>query len=149
MRPLAPDLIAVDSYTSFDQDTPWLYANAEYPQAVMDSFIRAWLRDLQPSAEAYPLFRETVRNLDTVCRRARGRPPPHLRVRGMNRRRCGGRDVHSGTRNEPRTGVDGPGTDPLRRDGKRNVADAAVSLFRSRRPIPGQATADPVRAAGA
>ncbi|WP_329584608.1 DUF3962 domain-containing protein [Kitasatospora sp. NBC_01250] len=65
MRAVAPDLVAVDATASFDAATPWLYADAEYPPAVMDTFIHAWLRDMQPSPEAYSLFKDTVRSLDT------------------------------------------------------------------------------------
>jgi hypothetical protein len=64
MRTLAPELVAVDAYASFDETKPWLYADAEYPQAVMDSFLHAWLHDMQPSPEAYPLLKQTVRKLN-------------------------------------------------------------------------------------
>lgn len=65
MRAVAPDLVTVDTNASFDEERPWLYAGTEYPQTVMDSFINAWLRDLQPSAEAFPLVRETAHHLRT------------------------------------------------------------------------------------
>jgi hypothetical protein len=64
MRTLAPDLVAVDANASFDQTRPWLYADAGYPQALMDNFLHAWLYDMQPSPEAYPLLKETVRKLN-------------------------------------------------------------------------------------
>ncbi len=64
LRAVAPDLVAVDANASFDDTSPWLYAADEHPPAVMDSFIHAWLRDMQPSAELYPLFKETVHKLD-------------------------------------------------------------------------------------
>ena len=39
MRALAPDLIAVDSYTSFDQDTPWLYnVHTDIPDDIVDEY---------------------------------------------------------------------------------------------------------------
>lgn len=65
MRAVAPDLITVDGSTTFEENKPWLYADEPYPQAVLDSMIHAWLRDMKPSDEAYPLFRETVRALST------------------------------------------------------------------------------------
>ncbi|MDT8916079.1 pPIWI_RE module domain-containing protein [Amycolatopsis sp. PS_44_ISF1] len=65
MRAVAPDLMTVDASASFDESKPWLYADAPYPQPVMGSLINAWLRALRPSPEAYPLFRDTVRALDT------------------------------------------------------------------------------------
>lgn len=63
LRAVAPDLVTVDTHASFDEDRPWLYAGTECPQAVMDSFINAWLRDLQPSDEAFPLVRDTAQRM--------------------------------------------------------------------------------------
>jgi hypothetical protein len=64
MRTLAPDLVSVDANASFDEDKPWLYADDAYPQVVMNAFLHAWLHDMQPSPEAYPLLKETLRKLN-------------------------------------------------------------------------------------
>lgn len=63
LRAVAPDLVTVGANASFDEDRPWLYADKQWPHAVLDSFITAWLRDLQPSEEAYPLVRDTALKL--------------------------------------------------------------------------------------
>lgn len=66
LRAGAPDLVSVASYAPLDGSRPWLYAEERYPPAVMNAFIHAWLQNLQPKSEAYPLLRETVRELDVA-----------------------------------------------------------------------------------
>ncbi|MFE9570406.1 pPIWI_RE module domain-containing protein [Streptomyces sp. NPDC006692] len=67
MRTLAPDLVTVAKNASFEASQPWVYAHEPFPKSVLDNFVNAWLRDMQPvmDAETYALFRDTVRELDT------------------------------------------------------------------------------------
>lgn len=64
LRTIAPDLVTVDAYASFDDDKPWIYSDARFPVPPLTGLVHAWLRDMQPKPEIYPLVRETARQLD-------------------------------------------------------------------------------------
>ncbi|RFS81575.1 DUF3893 domain-containing protein [Actinomadura spongiicola] len=67
MRALAPDLLSVDHNATFGTDQPWLYAASPYPTRIINSFVGAWLRDLQQKPEdpeSASLLHKTFRLLD-------------------------------------------------------------------------------------
>lgn len=65
IRAVAPDLVSVASRAAADDAGPWLYTAAPYPASVLSMLVNAWLRELQPGAEAFPLVREAAAKLDT------------------------------------------------------------------------------------
>ncbi|AYF78526.1 DUF3893 domain-containing protein [Nocardia yunnanensis] len=64
LKTLVPDIIAVGADASFDETLPWLYAREQPSEALMRRFVRAWLRDLNPSEEGFRQFTKTARDLD-------------------------------------------------------------------------------------
>jgi hypothetical protein len=66
IRAIAPDLVSVATKAAIDDSAPWLYTTAPYPASVVSAFVNSWLQDLQPSNEAFPIVRQTARNLETA-----------------------------------------------------------------------------------
>ncbi|MTD58145.1 pPIWI_RE module domain-containing protein [Amycolatopsis pithecellobii] len=64
IRTVTPDLVTVDANASFDASQPWLYSRTDYPMRPLTRLVRAWLRGLAPSPEAWQQFRDTARTVD-------------------------------------------------------------------------------------
>ncbi|MCR3721197.1 MULTISPECIES: pPIWI_RE module domain-containing protein [Prauserella salsuginis group] len=64
IRTVAPDLVTVDANASFDDTRPWLYTRTDYPMRPLTRLVRAWLRNLAPTPEAWERFRDTAGAVD-------------------------------------------------------------------------------------
>ena len=64
LRAAAPDLISVATKAAADDAAAWLYTSAPYPAATLSMFVNTWLRELQPTADAYQLVQDAINRLD-------------------------------------------------------------------------------------
>ncbi|GAB2615251.1 pPIWI_RE module domain-containing protein [Kribbella endophytica] len=63
LRAVAPDLLTVDDSASFSAAAPWLYVGSPLPASAFAGFLNAWLWDMSPGPEAFPVFKQTIEGL--------------------------------------------------------------------------------------